>query len=102
MLALVPITSACTIGWSNRPDRILACSISDLPQTTANTASFAGLSSPPNVQQSPQLLIASPKAVALAKEPGIAIPATTAEAPVTFPGYVLSDDSREDLLHEGS
>ena len=29
LLALVPIVSACTLGWSNRPDRILACSISD-------------------------------------------------------------------------
>jgi len=30
------------------------------------------------------------------------VPENATEAAVIFPGYVLPDDSREDLLHEGS
>ena len=29
VLALVPLVSACTLGWSDRPDRVLACSIAE-------------------------------------------------------------------------
>jgi hypothetical protein len=102
LLALVPIASACTLGWSNRPDRILACSISDPQQATADNDSFADAHRLGVGYKSPQTTIASPGDVVLSIDPAVAIPRTVSEAPVIFPGYVLPDDSREDSVHEGS
>ena len=102
MLALVPIASACTIGWSSRPDRILACSISDPVQLTAESGSFANAPQLGVGSKSPQRTIASPEGIALSNDQAASIPGAVAEAPVVFPGYVLPDDSREDSLHEGS
>jgi hypothetical protein len=90
VLALVPIVSACTIGWSSRPDRILPCSILDPSQ---------GLEP---LDQTGQPAVTSSGEVVLSVEPVVTVPGTAAEAPVIFPGYVLSDDSREGSLHEGS
>jgi hypothetical protein len=102
LLALVPITSACTLGWSNRPDRILACSISDPLQATANSDNSADILQLAQRYQSPQPTIASLGIVTLSSEPAVTIPEPIVEAPVIFPGYVLPDDTREDSLHEGS
>lgn len=92
VMALVPIVSACTIGWSSRPDRILPCAIQD---------------SSPGVEpedQSGQPAGTSSGVVVLSVEPVVTAPgiAAEAQAPVVFPGYVLSDDTREGSLHEGS
>jgi hypothetical protein len=102
LLALIPIASACTLGWSNRPDRILACSISDPRQSIANSDGFADAPRLGVKYQSPQPTIATPGAVALSIDPAVAIAGTGSEAPVIVPGYVLPDDSREDSVHEGS
>jgi hypothetical protein len=101
LLALIPIVSACTLGWSNHPDRILACSISDPLEavadgTTSSTASRLGFD-----YQASQAGAASPASFVLSTEPAITVPGD-AEVPVNFPGFVLPDDSREDLSHEGS
>ena len=92
MMALVPIVSACTIGWSNRPDRILPCSIQD-PSARSGSS---------DVSDGPARPVTSSGAVVLSVEPAVTVPGTEAEAPVIFPGYVLPDDSREGSLHEGS
>ena len=102
LLALVPIASACTLGWSNRPDRMLACSIADPQQIAADSNGFADAPRLGVGYQSPHPGIASPGAVALSIDPTVAIPGTGSEAPVIVPGYVLPDDSREDTVHEGS
>jgi hypothetical protein len=92
MMALVPIVSACTIGWSSRPDRILPCSI---------MVPFPGIE--PEYQTGQPAVTSSGVAV-LSVEPFVTVPDTAveAQAPVVFPGYVLSDDTREGSLHEGS
>ncbi len=102
LIALVPLVSACTLGWSNRPDRILACSISDPLQTEVDreVLAVADRSTPANEQTRPATT--SPGAVVLSIEPATAVPENATEAAVIFPGYVLPDDSREDSLHEGS
>ena len=102
LMALVPILSACTLGWSNRPDRILACSIADPLQGRADSDGFAESPGSGGRDQPGQPAIASPGVVVLSIEPAVVLPGTATEAPVIFPGYVLPDDSREDLLHEGS
>jgi hypothetical protein len=104
LMALVPIVSACTLGWSNRPDRIIACSISDPFQsqsTTHRDGSIENLSLPRENWTGPSA-VASPGIVVLSTEPAVLAPGTAPETPVIFPGYVLPDDSREDSLHEGS
>jgi hypothetical protein len=102
LLALVPIASACTLGWSNRPDRILACSISGPHQTTADSDGSVDAPRLGVGYHSQEPTIASPGAIVLSIDPTVAIPRTVPEAPVIFPGYVLPDDSREDSVHEGS
>jgi hypothetical protein len=102
LLALVPIASACTLGWSSRPDRIVACSISDPLQSNADSDGFADSSRLGALHPSTQPTIVSPQAVALSIERAVAAPGPVSEAPVIFPGFVLPDDSREDSVHEGS
>ncbi len=104
MMALVPMLSACTLGWSNRPDRIVACSIRDPLQSQGATDRDRFGDNFALAQESPAApaAVTSPGVVVLSVEPAVVIPATTTEAPVIFPGYVLPDDSREDSLHEGS
>ena len=102
LLALVPIASVCTLGWSNRPDRILACSIPDPQQTTADRDGFNDVARLEVGYQLPQLKVASPGPIVLSIDPAVAIPGAGAEASVIVPGYVLPDDSREDSVHEGS
>jgi hypothetical protein len=104
LIALVPIISACTLGWSNRPDRIVACAIRDplRIESTTDRPVFAENRKivPPGPDE--QAAIALSEAVLLSIEPVAVAPASAIEAPVIFPGYVLPDDSREDSLHEGS
>jgi hypothetical protein len=102
LLALIPITSVYTLRWSSRPDRILACSISDPQQTATDGNSLANAVRLEVQYQSPQPTIASPEAIALSIDRVVAIPSTGSEAPVIVPGYLLPDDSREDAVHEGS
>ena len=103
LLALVPILSACTLGWSNRPDRIVACAISDPLQSEVAT-DHDGLSdhSDPALPHRLGRAIASSGVVVLSTEPPAAASGTSVDPPVIFPGYILPDDTREDLLHEGS
>jgi hypothetical protein len=105
LLALVPIVSACTLGWSSRPDRIVACSIPEPLQTESTTdrGGFTGRL-PVAQEDSPvaQAAIASRGNVIFSSEPSVIAPGSAGEPPVIFPGYVLPDDSREDVLHEGS
>ena len=97
LLASCPIVSACTLGWSNRPDRILACSISDPLRTVGGPRrSRRYPRAEPCKPNRAQPAIASPGAVVLSIEPAVAVPGTDTEAPVIFPGYVLPDDSLED------
>ncbi len=41
LLALMPLVSACTLGWSSRPSRVLACSIADTTAENNNLAAVA-------------------------------------------------------------
>jgi hypothetical protein len=102
LLALIPIASACTLGWSNHPDRILACSISDPLPSTVNSNGFADVPRLEFAHQLPQPTTTSSEAVVLSIEPGLSVSGPILEAPVTFPGFILPDDSREGSVHEGS
>ncbi len=101
LLALIPIVSACTLGWSNHPDRILACSISDPLEAVADGSASSAASRLGLGYQGGQTAAASPAAFVLSSEPANAVTGA-AQVPVNFPGFVLPDDSREDLSHEGS
>jgi hypothetical protein len=102
LLALVPILSACTLGWSNRPDRIVACSISDPLPKSSDHDELADSPRASRENERAQPASTSTGVVVLSIEPAIVVPGTATEAAVVFPGYVLPDDSREDSLHEGS
>ena len=102
LMALVPIVSACTLGWSNRPDRIVACSIRDPLLLSADRDDLANLPRTSRENERAQSATAFPGVVVLSIEPAVVVPGTATEAAVIFPGYVLPDDSREDSLHEGS
>jgi hypothetical protein len=104
-MALVPIVSACTLGWSNRPNRIVACSISE-PFRGEDTMDHDGIVEklPLAQEESPveQTAISSRGVVMLSSESAAVTGGSAVETPVILPGYVLPDDTREDLLHEGS
>jgi len=103
LLALAPLVSLCTLGWSNRPSRIVACSISDALEAAAVPHGFAD-----RHDQRPQRgvptgpPIGSAGVVVLSIEPAVSAPGADTVAPVIFPGYVLPDDGLEDRAHEGS
>jgi hypothetical protein len=100
LLTLAPLLSACTLGWSSRPTRILACAITD---ATARDRG-PGDSALPRVQASGPGVpsIGSSGVVVLSIEPAVYAPGTGTEVPVIFPGYVLPDDNLEGPAHEGS
>jgi hypothetical protein len=100
LLALVPLFAACTLGWSGRPARVLACSIAE---ATAPDQGFDGSALPRDrSNRSAEPPNGSPGVVVLSIEPAVLAPGTDAEFPVVFPGYVLPDDSLEGSTHEGS
>jgi hypothetical protein len=102
LLVLSPIASACTLGWSNQPTRIMACSIADTGErgegSDVNTSSGSNFHRASGTGQSG----GSPSTVVLSSEPAAGAPEAQAVVPVIFPGYVLPDDSLEDRAHEGS
>jgi hypothetical protein len=103
VLALAPFASACTLGWSSRPARIVACSI---PETPHQAEGGDGLGAHPGPgsrnAESAGTSNGSAAAVVLSIEPAAAAPGALPAVPVIFPGYVLPDDSIEDRSHEGS
>jgi hypothetical protein len=102
VMALVPILSACTLGWSNRPDRIIACSLSDpLPYRSERDDPGNPARASLETEQARPATVAA-KITGVVIEPTVVMPRPATEAAVVFSGYVLPDDSREDLLHEGS
>jgi hypothetical protein len=99
-LALAPLLAACTLGWSGRPARVLACSIGE---ATAPDQGFDGSVLPRDPSsQSPQPAVGLPGVVVLSIEPAVLAPGTDTESPVVFPGYVLPVDGLEESTHEGS
>jgi len=103
LLTLAPLVSLCTLGWSNRPNRILACSISDGLETAADPHGFADphdQSRQQGVRTGPPM--SSAGVVVLSIEPSGSAPGADSGAPVIFPGYVLPDDGLEGRAHEGS
>ncbi len=105
LLALVPIVSACTLGWSNRPDRIIACSIPEPLQaaSTMDRDSFSQMAPSDGTETATgQAMIASRRTAIVSGEAAAVAPVSAVEPPVILPGYLLPDDSREDVLHEGS
>jgi len=103
LLTLAPLVSLCTLGWSSRPSRIVACSISDRLETGAELQGFVG----PHDQRQQRTVrtgppIGSASAVVLSIEPAAAASGADAVVPVIFPGYVLPDDGPEGSSHAGS
>jgi hypothetical protein len=99
LMVLMPIVSACTMGWSNRPSRIVACSIVD---TTAENRIPAVAADRDRVSEPGSQAPGESAAVALSTEPAPLVRGNDTEVPVVFPGYLLPDDSLEDSAHEGS
>jgi hypothetical protein len=103
LLALTPLVSACTIGWSSRPARILACAISDSADSSTGRDNFANPHDPERERDLQETLTTGAlDGVVLSIEPATAAPVTGREIPVIFPGYVLPADSLEDRAHEGN
>jgi len=100
LLALIPLVSACTIGWSGQPGRVVACSIAD---TAADSRSLSA-SAPRDraIEPGNDSLRGANGAVVLSGEPGPHVPGNDPEVPVVFPGFLLPDDGVEDGSHEGS
>jgi hypothetical protein len=100
LLALAPLLSVGTLGWSGRPPRVLACSIAEA------TAPDQGADRSALPRDPASRLGAVPAdstgVVVLSVEPASLAPGADTEVPVIFPGYVLPDDSLEDSTHEGS
>jgi hypothetical protein len=100
LLALAPLVSAGTLGWSSRPTRVLACSIAD---ATAGDPVLGEFALPRAQAGGPGVPPLGPSgAVVLSIDPAVIAPGTGSEVPVIFPGYVLPDDSLEGPAHEGS
>jgi hypothetical protein len=99
LLALLPIVSACTSGWSSRPGRVVACSIGDSVAESKNKSAFAQRDGRP---QSGTDVVDSNGPVVLSVEPAGVVSGNDMEVPVVFPGYLLPVDSLEDAAHEGS
>jgi hypothetical protein len=100
LLALAPLFAACTLGWSGRPARVLACSIAE---ATAPDRRSDGSNLPRDPSnRSADTRVGSPGVVVISIEPAALSPGTDTEIPVVFPGYILPDDSLEDSTHEGS
>ncbi len=100
LLLLAPLLSACTVGWSNGPVRVLSCSITEAtaaPRDLGSSADGALIKVQPAV-----LFQGSPGDIVLSNESAESVPNTETAVPVIFPGYVLPDDSREGAAHEGS
>jgi hypothetical protein len=100
LLVLAPLVSACTVGWSSGPVRVLACSITDSNAANGNLADRPGALD--LVERSDSGPSGLPGVVVLSIEPTTLTPGTDNEVPVIFPGYVLPDDSLGDSTHEGS
>jgi hypothetical protein len=99
LLALMPIVSACTTGWSSRPDRVVACSIGDTAPEHENLAAF---SAHERTLERGGNVVESNGPVVLSVEPAGVVPGNDKVVPVVFPGYLLPVDSLEDAAHEGS
>jgi hypothetical protein len=100
LLLLAPLFSACTLGWSTGPVRVLACSINEATAAERVPALVSGGNELPVRPEIPA--VDSTGVVVLSIEPAAMSPAADAEVPVIFPGYVLPDDSLEGSTHEGS
>ena len=102
LLALVPIVSACTLGWSSRPNRILACSISDPLEAVAMAAIPPLRPVLDSTTKAGRPQVISSGRFSCSRSSRRYRSRCRGEVPVIFPGFVLPDDSREDLPHEGS
>jgi hypothetical protein len=103
LLALVPMVSLGTLGWSSRPSRILACAIPDVSESGARAQ---GSGDSPSVSNrsaaSVEYEMSSSGMITLSVEPATGSSTADARVPVIFPGYVLPDDALEDRAHAGS
>jgi hypothetical protein len=100
LLILAPLISACTLGWSSGPVRVLACSITDTPARAHDVAE--GVIATGQVGRLDLARRGTPGVDVLSVEPAALASGTETDVPVNFPGYVLPDDSREEPTHEGS
>lgn len=100
LLALAPLLAASTLRQSDRPARVLACSIAEarspdrVSEIGANPVGLKNHSLDTPLNYTGDVVLSS----------GAAAPAdaTDPEVPVVFHGYVLPDDSHEESTHEGS
>ena len=98
-MALMPIVSACTMGWSSRPSRVVTCSIAN---TTAENNNLAAVCIAANMRRLRTDSLGATGTVLLSDEATGLVPGNDVEVPVVFPGYLLPVDSLEDAAHEGS
>ncbi len=101
LLALAPLLSACTVGWSGRPARVLACSIAEATAPDRERRRRCRSRVTPAASRR-CLAVSPPGVVVLSSGAAATTPGTDTEVPVVFPGYVLPDDSLEESTHEGS
>jgi hypothetical protein len=99
LLAMGPLLSVCTLGWSSRPARVLACSIGDSSPSDRDFSVPTGRSEPAGLPIVPP---AGPLGIIVSIDQAGLAADSDAAAPIVFPGYVLPDDSIEGLAHEGS
>jgi hypothetical protein len=103
LLTLVPLVSLCTLGWSSRPSRIVACSIPDRLELESGAGSLADRNYPTSHSAAGTSSgISSSGMAILSIESTAASPRSQTGVPVFVPGYVLPDDALEDKANAGS
>lgn len=100
LLLAAPIASAGSLGWANRGSRTAGGAIS-VPEATARSGLPRVGELPQSRGSDPIRRGAFPRVVVLSIEP-TTLPESEAEGPVAFPGYLLPDDTFEEVAHEGS
>jgi hypothetical protein len=93
LLLMAPLVSACGVSWSGRGDGVFRERLGD----------SMGHDSTLDPGAASERQNGAPRVMVLAIEPAAVIDGEAAGVvPVVFPGYLLPDDTFEDVAHEGS
>jgi hypothetical protein len=105
LLVLVPLVGSVGAGWSNWSSRAIGRPVAVTPAGTRDGDDRAGAVPLRASRPDDASWAGAPgrlPVVVLSIESVAGAPASDAEVPIVFPGYVLPDDSLEEPAHEGS
>ena len=90
LLALAPIFAACTLGWSGRTARVLACSIAEAGSHAAPGAFDGSVTRRDPSRRSAESDAGFPGIVVLSIEPAVIAPGADTEVPSGLPRLCLA------------